>query len=124
MLSLVDSDGKILGHDAVKFFQRSHLPQQILAKVDPRSAFVPGISTADILQIPVCLQVWTLADTNRQGYLDEKAFAKVRPALRTYVHCIPCDLSMVYCTSFRPTFARFIPSTHKLICAVGARQWS
>lgn len=47
-----DGDGRILGNDAVKFFGRSGLPTQLLAKV------------------------WTLADQNRQGYLDERAFYK------------------------------------------------
>ena len=32
-LLLSDGDGKVLGGDAVKFFQRSGVPQQLLAKV-------------------------------------------------------------------------------------------
>ncbi|KAK9789563.1 hypothetical protein WJX73_008365 [Symbiochloris irregularis] len=47
-----DGDGKVLGQDAVKFFQRSGVLQPLLAKV------------------------WTLSDSARRGYLDEKSFYK------------------------------------------------
>ena len=112
MLTFADSDGKILGHDAVKFFQRSHLPQQILAKVGSCSAWVPGVYTADRLQFSVCLQVWTLADTNRQGYLDEKAFAKVSPAVCMSIAFLVNQTHRIALASDR-LLRRLMPSPHE-----------
>ncbi|KAK9806972.1 hypothetical protein WJX72_009114 [[Myrmecia] bisecta] len=47
-----DHDGKVQGGDAVKFFERSGLPRDLLAKV------------------------WAFSDSARRGYLDQRAFAK------------------------------------------------
>ncbi|EIE18740.1 hypothetical protein COCSUDRAFT_38543 [Coccomyxa subellipsoidea C-169] len=47
-----DADGKLTGADAVRFFERSGLPRDLLAKV------------------------WSLADSSRRGYLDVKGFSK------------------------------------------------
>ncbi len=49
-----DADGRLTGPDAVKFFERSGLPREQLAKV------------------------WALADNARRGYLDKTTFAHVR----------------------------------------------
>lgn len=48
-----DGDGRITGPDAVKFFERSGLPRETLAKV------------------------WAGADSSRRGFLDFQAFCKV-----------------------------------------------
>ncbi|CAL5220728.1 g2786 [Coccomyxa viridis] len=47
-----DSDGRLTGADAVRFFERSGLPRELLAKV------------------------WSLADNSRRGYLDVRGFSK------------------------------------------------
>ncbi|KAK9839793.1 hypothetical protein WJX81_002232 [Elliptochloris bilobata] len=47
-----DADGKLTGGDAVKFFERSGLPRDTLAKV------------------------WSLADSARRGFLDVRSFSK------------------------------------------------
>ena len=47
-----DHDNKLTGPDAVKFFERSGLPRQSLAKV------------------------WALSDNARRGFLDFKGFKK------------------------------------------------
>ncbi|CAL8464390.1 g3925 [Coccomyxa elongata] len=47
-----DADGKLTGADAVRFFERSGLPRELLAKV------------------------WSLADNSRRGYLDLRGFSK------------------------------------------------
>lgn len=46
-----DRDGRLPGHDAVTFFERSNLPREQLAKV------------------------WALADNGRRGYLDVQTFS-------------------------------------------------
>ncbi len=51
-----DHDGRLTGADAVKFFERSGLPRDQLAKV------------------------WAMADSSRRGYLDQQSFAMVRRA--------------------------------------------
>lgn len=48
-----DHDGRLTGADAVKFFERSGLPRDQLAKV------------------------WAMADSSRRGYLDQASFAQV-----------------------------------------------
>ena len=48
-----DEDGKLVGGDAVKFFERSGLQRDLLAKV------------------------WSLSDNARRGYLDQRTFGKV-----------------------------------------------
>lgn len=47
-----DRDGRLVGADAVGFFERSGLPRELLAKV------------------------WAAADPRRQGFLDFSAFCK------------------------------------------------
>eukprot|EP01023_Acetabularia_acetabulum_P005283 TRINITY_DN12158_c0_g1_i2.p1 TRINITY_DN12158_c0_g1~~TRINITY_DN12158_c0_g1_i2.p1 ORF type:complete len:593 (-),score=84.80 TRINITY_DN12158_c0_g1_i2:227-1900(-) len=47
-----DRDGRVMGNDAVSFFQRSQLPRDVLAKV------------------------WSLADSQRKGYLNRGEFNK------------------------------------------------
>ena len=47
-----DADGRVTGADAVRFFGRSGLPKEILARV------------------------WQLADANRQGFLGPEQFVK------------------------------------------------
>eukprot|EP01025_Chloroclados_australasicus_P062327 TRINITY_DN8187_c0_g2_i1.p1 TRINITY_DN8187_c0_g2~~TRINITY_DN8187_c0_g2_i1.p1 ORF type:complete len:590 (-),score=57.91 TRINITY_DN8187_c0_g2_i1:191-1867(-) len=47
-----DKDGRVMGKDAVSFFERSDLPREVLAKV------------------------WSLADSQRKGYLNRAEFCK------------------------------------------------
>ena len=49
-----DKDGRLTGPDAVKFFERSGLPREALAKI------------------------WAHADHTRRGFLDFGAFVKAR----------------------------------------------
>lgn len=52
-LAPADADSRVTGPDAVKFFERSGLPREVLAKV------------------------WANCDTSRRGFLDYQAFVKV-----------------------------------------------
>jgi hypothetical protein len=51
-LTASDRDGRLTGNDGVKFFERSGLPRELLAKV------------------------WANADNRRQGFLDFNAFVR------------------------------------------------
>ena len=59
-----DGDGRITGPDAVKFFERSGLPREMLAKV------------------------WAGADSSRRGYLDFTAFCRVRLGMSQSDFCL------------------------------------
>ncbi len=87
MVLCADSDGRLTGADAVRFFERSGLPRELLAKVRPWSwrhapvttANAPcGSSTVPMVTACIFAQVWSLADNSRRGYLDVRGFSKVR----------------------------------------------
>lgn len=87
-----DRDGRLVGGDAVQFFERSGLPRELLAKVRrrlcsrqgvPRSRLVIGASTGSTRlatgRAPSRLcapQVWAASDNRRQGFLDFNAFVR------------------------------------------------
>ena len=93
-----DRDGRLVGGDAVQFFERSGLPRDVLAKVgaagaEPRSSWEHPLQGSNTLRVKAseshhaarCLstspptaaaQVWAAADNKRQGFLDFNAFVK------------------------------------------------
>lgn len=90
-----DRDGRLVGADAVQFFERSGLPREILAKVGAGGSKQQGRSSIEELRITilsaiasgccmpltyapctVAVQVWAAADNKRQGFLDFNAFVK------------------------------------------------
>lgn len=75
-----DADGRLTGPDAVKFFERSGLPRDQLAKV------------------------WALADNARRGYLDTHTFAHVSTCSR---RCAP-SLSLCISVQIALSPAHFV----------------
>ena len=119
-----DQDGKLLGADAVKFFERSGLPRDQLAKVSATSSggtltlLVSVIELSQLiwaLTLETVAQVWALSDNARRGYLDQRTFGKVSVALlllastrrRLERSCINHTISV-------PVFSKSSPYPHKL----------
>ena len=80
-----DVDGKLTGGDAVKFFERSGLPRELLAKVCMHASLARlpehGIAAAVLVDVKVprtflYSQVWSLSDSARRGFLDVRTFSK------------------------------------------------
>lgn len=89
LMDCADGDGKLTGGDAVKFFERSGLPRDLLAKVGMHAGACPvdhrGIAAAFSHFQSSCdqpwhalasAQVWSLSDSARRGFLDVRTFSK------------------------------------------------
>ncbi|RVW29993.1 EH domain-containing protein 1 [Vitis vinifera] len=83
-----DSDGRITGNDAIKFFSMSNLPRPDLKQV------LSYCLDCDLFFFLLFSKVWAIADTKRQGFLGFKEFitAMQLVSLAQAGHAITQDL--------------------------------